>query len=247
MKVYHFALIFVLFFLAVFVRTDIVIGNIKTIINEKKQISESIDTAAYDSINYLVRSGVYGTNAINKDEVISRYFNSLYSSMGITAEFNKQTELELYIPVMLLCDYDGYYIYYYDDYLTSDGKEYSDRTWSEKVPYYYKDEYFIYRFTLSDTIYLYDVNNLLNSDQKMIQIDYHEFQVEELYSNFRTQHSNHFLLNKESFDLVKKGTIIKQLEDAMSFYTSRHNSIARQNGITYTFSFPSGHRLIYTN
>ena len=112
--------------------------------------------------------------------------------------------------------------------------------WSEKMPYFYEDNYFIYRFTLSDMVWIYDKNNLLNHPQKTLEVDYKEIQKNSAYGYFRANYRDCILLNDEAFNLVKKGAIINQLEKTLSYYTSRHNEIAHQNGITYNFSFPSG-------
>lgn len=240
MKVFHYALLFLIFFLAVIIKTDISIGKLKAIENERTELTRKLTAATSDAVGYLATSGVYGANSIKRDELIDRFFTSLYASMGIISDANAQAELEMYIPVILLCDYDGYYLYYYDTFTAEDGSTYSKRTWSEKMPYYYKDDYFIYRFTLSDMIYLYDINNLLVLPEEVIEADCHEFQKDDRYELFKLQHAEHFLFDDEKFKLTKKEAIINQLEKVLSHYTSRHNAIARQNGISYSFSFPSG-------
>jgi hypothetical protein len=144
MKVYHYALLFLIFFLAVIIKTDISMGKLKSIENERTELTDKLNTATSDAVEYLASSGVYGGNSINKDELLTTFLTSLYSSMGIVSDASAQTEIEMYIPVILLCDYDGYYVYYYDKYIAEDGYTYSQRKWSEKMPYYYEDSYFIY-------------------------------------------------------------------------------------------------------
>jgi hypothetical protein len=41
--------------------------------------------------------------------------------MGITEDEATQSVVEAYIPVILLCDVDGYYIYYYDEFQDGSG------------------------------------------------------------------------------------------------------------------------------
>jgi len=240
MKIYHFTLLFLMFLLVIIIRTDIQIGRLKALELEKKELTISLDSATSDAINYLATSGAYGTNKINKDMLVTKFYNSLYSTMGIISDRSKQAEIELYIPVILICDVDGYYLYYYDRYIGSDGQSYSSRVWSEKLPYTYQDENFVYRFMLTDQVNIYDVNNLLGTENKVMQMNYHEIQVEEAYADFRSDHSDSFLLDDAKYELVKKAAIIKQVEESLSNYTNRHNEIARQNGITYNFSFPVG-------
>jgi hypothetical protein len=240
MKIHHCALLFLIFFLAVIIKTDRSIGKLKAIEIEKAELTDKLNSATSDAVEFLVSSNVYGGNTINKETLVSTFFTSLYTSMGIISDPSAQAELEMYIPVILLCDYDGYYVYYYDKFKADDGLTYSQRIWSEKLPYYYKDSRFIYRFTLSDMVCIYDINGLLDLPQKVIVADYHEFQKGSVYENFRSKYRESILLNDEAFELVKRGAIINQLEKSLSYYTSKHNEIAQQNGITYCFSYPTG-------
>ena len=211
----------------------------KAIENEKKELTESLDTATSDTINYLARSGVYGTNTVNRTEVINSFLTSLYTSMGIISDRHAQEQLEMYIPVILLCDTDGYYVYYYDEFKSNDGKTYSIRKWSEKMPYFFADNYFVYRFTLSDVVNVYDIHHLLGAPQDVLELDYHELQIEDEYKSFRGKYSDCIMLNDEKYKIAKKNAITNQLEKVMQYYTSQYNRIAKNNGITYTFSFPS--------
>lgn len=242
MKIYHFALIFVVFLFAAIIKTDISIGKLEQIENEKEEITTSLLSATSDAINYLAETGTYGAGSIKKDEVLSTFFASLYSSMGIISDPAKQAEIEMYIPVILLCDVDGFYVYYYDEYKAADGNTYTERTWTEKLPFSYEDANFIYRFTLTDMVYVYDKNNIFNLENRVINTSYKEFRENPVYAELKKRYSNSFLLNDEAYGLRKKEVIINRLEEVMSYYTSRHNFIASRQGITYTFAFPEGNQ-----
>lgn len=240
MKIFHFALLFVIFFLAVIIKTDLSIGKMKDLHNEKDALSTSLYTATSDAIHYLAASGVHGTNAINKDEVIRIFFHSLYSAMDMVTDTAAQEEMKIYIPVILLCDSDGYYIYYYDEYKDIDGNTYYAQVWSEKKPYSYSDDHLVYVFTLANNISIYDEYGVFGNNKRHIKADYQEIQKEAEYAEFRRNYPNSFLLDHELYETVKKEAMISRLEEEVSYYTSRHNMIARQNGISYTFSFPAG-------
>ena len=240
MKAYHLVLLFLVFFLAAVIKTDMNIGRLRTIEQEKEELTVNLDSAAWDAVNQLSLTGVYGKNHIRKNEVVKDFFSSLYSSMGIMYRPDAMKMVDIYIPVILLCDTDGYYIYYYDKYKTPDGTTDTKRIWTEKMPYYYKDENFVYLFTLTNKITIYDRNNLLSTDKKVFEINYKDLQTSQDYEGFRAGHSDSFLLDNETFELVRKQAIINQLEKVMAYYTNKHNEIARQNGITYQFSFPAG-------
>lgn len=240
MKVYHFALLFLIFFLGSVIKTDVSIGKLKSIENEKENITISLSSATSDAVGYLAKTGNYGTGSINKEEVLDTFFTSLYSSMGIVSDMAAQAELRLYIPVILLCDVDGYYVYYYDEYKAVDGNTYIEPMWTEKIPYIYEDDLFVYRFTLSDMVYIYDKNNLLGIEDSVVESGYKEFQKNPIYADFRANNSSCILLNDENYGLIRKTAIMNKLEEVMAYYTSRHNFIASRQGITYSFSFPSG-------
>jgi hypothetical protein len=241
MKIYHFALLFLIFFAAVVIKTDVKIGKMEDMAAEKVAMIESLYTASSDAIDDLAAAGNYGSNTIEKDEVINTFYSSLYANLGIISDKNAQAEIEMYIPVILLCDSDGYYVYYYNDYKDNDGKTYTKRIWSEKMPYPYRDDCFNYCFSLTDKVSIHDVNELLpDTIQNVFEMDYHEFQTEEIYEEFRDNNRNCILLNDELYELTRKQTILNQLEEVLSYYTNKHNYIARQNGITYNFAFPPG-------
>lgn len=240
MKIYHFALLFLIFFLGAVIKTDISIGKLKAITNEKNDIEASLSSATSDALNYLSKTGSYGAGSINKEEVLNTFFSSLYSSLGIISDASAQAEIEIYIPVILLCDVDGYYVYYYDEYKAADGNSYVERRWTEKMPYSYEDDYFIYRFTLTDKVYLHDKNNIFNQGKSVIDSEYKEFQNNPVYADFRARYGDSILLKDEEYELVRKGSIMNKLEEVMAYYTSKHNIIASRQGITYAFSFPEG-------
>jgi len=108
------------------------------------------------------------------------------------------------------------------------------------MPYSYEDEYFIYRFTLTDMVYVYDKHNLLKEEDKVLYTDYKELAKNPAYEELRIKYKDCILFNEYNFETVKKAAIINKLEEVMAYYTARHNLIASRHGITYTFSFPYG-------
>jgi hypothetical protein len=148
--------------------------------------------------------------------------------------------LNLYVPVITITEEDGFCVFYSDQYTGSDGYTYVTKRWSEKLPYYYEDNDFIYSFTLGDIVTLYDKNNILggNSDQTVYTLDYHDIQTDSSFTSFRTLRSDSMLLYDTVFEEIRKSTIISCLEESMTYYTSQHNLIAGNYGITYNFSLP---------
>ncbi|NLP34814.1 MAG: hypothetical protein GX359_06395 [Clostridiales bacterium] len=237
MKLYHITISFALIAFTLIIISDIRTNNLNTVIDNKKEIDGFIDVAIDDAVTRLIEVGENNKIHINKEKAIESFFASLYSSFGILSDREKQQELALYFPVIAVTVEDGYYLYYYDEYNGADDNTYTVRRWSEKLPYYYEDEYFLYGFTLSDTITLLDKYCKLDSSasQKVYQMNYKD--VGEKYANVINS-SNHFLFDNEKFETLRKTTIASLIENSMAYYISHHNKIASNHGITYNFNLP---------
>ncbi len=240
MRIHNYIIIFVVIAISIFVVLDIKSNSMEAILNNKVQIERNITTAIDDGVNSLVQTFDSDKLTINKDEAVNSFFASLYSSFGIMDDKDNIAKLNQYIPLILVTMEDGYYIFYSDEYRTMDGKIGVSKRWTEKLPYYYEDDDFIYSFTLGDIITLYDKSNCLRggTDQRVYNMDYHDIQKKDAYLTFRNSNPDNILLKDESFELVRKGAIINNIEATMAYYTSHHNHIARQYGITYNFSLP---------
>ena len=237
-KLYHFTISFVLIAITFIIISDIRTNNLNAVVNNKKEIDRYIDTAIDDAAIRLIEVGENNQISINKEKAIDSFMASLYSSFNILSNRDKQKELSLYIPVIAVTVEDGYYIYYYDEYKDDKGYTHAIARWSEKNPYYYEDEDFIYGFTLGDNISILDKNGLLDGSgkQKVYEMNFNE--MKEKYPN-NISLREHFLLNNERFNTVRKTKIAELIESTMAYYTSHHNKIASNYGITYNFSLPS--------
>ena len=240
MKIYHFALIFLLIIITTIVITDIKTNDLKAVAGNKSQIDRYLDVAIDDGVTRLVQVDSNDNVTISLDAAAKSFFLSLYSSFGILSDSDMQEKLNAYIPVMAVTTEDGYYVFYSGGFTRPDGYTYVAKTWTEKMPYYYEDGDFIYGFTLGDTINLYDKNNLLggSGSEKTYRMDYRDIQTEDCYASFRTARPDSFLLDDKAFVLIRKGSIINCIEDTLAYYTSHHNRIAARYGITYNFSLP---------
>lgn len=239
MRLHHFSVAFAIFILAVVVITDIKTNNLKAIIDNREQIDRNLDAAIDDAATSLADVDDSNNIIINKEAAAKSFFMSLDSSFDVLSDKDSQEKLNLYVPVIAVTMENGFYVFYSDEYKGTDGYTYITRRWSEKFPYYYEDSDFIYSFTLGNKVSILDKNDLLGSGiQKFYQMDYQDFQTEDAFAAFRKVRPASILLNNESYELVQKGCIIKSIETLLAYYTSRHNKIAAQYGITYNFSLP---------
>jgi len=240
MKLYHFILVFVILVIMTIIVCDIKTDEFKTVVKNRSQIDQNLKTAIDDGITMLVQVDDNNNLTVNKEAAMESFFMSLDSSFGVLSDVEQREKLNLYIPVAVVTMNDGYYVFYNDEYTGTDGMTYFTKHWSDKFPFYYEDEDFVYGFTLGDDITIYDKNGLLDATrvQTVFQMDYHEMVEKEEYTLFRNERPNSFLLSDEKFELIRKGTIVKCIEETMAYYISQHNHIAEQYGITYNFSLP---------
>ncbi len=239
MKMYHFILIFILIAIPYILISDIKTNDFKAVVKNKKQIDQNLDTAMDDGVTSLVQL-IDKNIIINKDEAVNSFFISLEASFGVLDDKENREKLGLYVPVVIVTMENGYYIFYSDEYKNS-GRTYISKRWSERQAYSYEDNDFIYGFTLGNVITIFDKNGLLEQSQEKVvyQGDYRDLRSKPEYAALRDVRPDSFLLSDEAFLAVRKNTILSCLEDSMAYYTSRHNRIAQQYGITYHFAFPS--------
>jgi hypothetical protein len=241
MRIHNYVIIFVVVAICCFVVIDIKVNSMEAVLDNKNQIEHNIITAIDDGVKNLVQVGDSNKLIINKDAAVNSFFSSLYTSLGVTGDKDQMLKFNQYVPVIIVTMEDGYYIFYSDEYRTSVGTLAVSKRWSEKQPYYYEDKDFIYSFTLGDIVTLYDKSNCLGGGeaQSFYNQDYHDIQIEDEYLSFRNTKPEHILLSDAKFNLVRKGAILDSIEAAMAYYTSHHNHIAKQYGITYNFSLPA--------
>lgn len=219
---------------------DVKTNNYLAAAKEKENINQSFTQAVNNATKNLVEVDGVDNLTVNRKRAVNDFFMSLYANLDITNNPDKQDLIKRYVPVIAVTYEDGYYLYYSDEYKRSDNYTYISKRWSEKIPYYYEDEDFIYGFTLTDQLTIYDKNGLLDitGEQKVFTLNYHELSTADDYSYFRSQRPESFLLNDESYYLIRKGCITNNIEKSMTYYCNKHNQIAQQFGITYNFAMP---------
>ncbi len=238
-RLHNLVILFVVIAISFFIVMDIKANTLQEVVNQKEQIDRNISLAIDDGVNSLIQMDENNRLTINKERAVNSFFSSLYSSFGVKDDRDSLCKLNQYIPVIVITMEDGYYIFYSDEYRTPDGYLNVSKRWTEKMPYCYEDENFIYRFTLGETVTLYDKRNSLGDTlQSLYCMNYHDIQHKEEYTSFRITNPESVLLDDELYEIVRKGAIINSIEETMAYYTSHHNHIAQQYGITYNFSLP---------
>lgn len=221
--------------------TEIKTNDFKATMKEHNKIETYLHKAIDDSVAVLVKIGDDNKININKDDSVHTFYLSLYSSFGIFTDEAAQQKLSMYIPLIVITSNDGFNVYHKTEYTGSDGLTYITGVWSERYPYSYEDNDFIYSFHLDDIVTLYDKNSLLDTTgaHKVFQVSVKDLSTQDQYSHFRNVRPNNPLLSRENFLLIKNAAIQASLEKHMAYYASKHNDIASKYGIHYNFALPS--------
>lgn len=223
MKLSNLAIMFVFIIACILFPRKIMEENIQAIEKQQLQYNQAIDIAVDDAIYDLVEFDSGNEIKLDKEQAVSNFFKTLCLNLGANSK-EKQELLKAYVPVILVTDTDGYYIYYSDLISTSNGKEIC-QNWTEKLPYSYEEKGDVYSFTLKNFVKVYD--------HKKGKI------LEGTYSDMKKLLPNSTIFqNEKQFDTIRRQCIIRTLKNTMSYYVNEHNRIAKHYNIMYEFSFP---------
>lgn len=225
MKISHFALFFVIIAVCILLPLGYRVDQLQAIEEQKNEYNNIIDDAVDDAVSLLVETDRGDEIVLNKELAVSNFFTSLYNGFGIYDDVVKQEYLKMFIPVIMIVDQDGYYIYQRS--LNSTGDTYYEG-WSEKRPFSYKDPVsgLMLSFTLEDNITILDptINDILQGD----------------YHDLASYYTSVELLNNDTlFETTRKQCIIDHLSNDMQISINKHNMIAEREGITYNFVLPA--------
>ncbi|EHB64578.1 MULTISPECIES: hypothetical protein [Paenibacillus] len=173
--------------------------------------------AAYDSKKFM---------RADKDQAMKAFAQTLYMNMGIEdGDSASQAALWWYIPALVVLDYDGYFIYALQSYTNATGEEEMRHQWTPKLPYAWSDgEGNSVQFTLDSFVRVYE-----SSSSRWYAGWRHELAGQSGVS---------LLQNEETFEHIRRITIVNAVQDRLAYYIQRHNESALRNGMTYIFTLP---------
>lgn len=223
MKLTNLAILFFILEISVFAILDIRTNNLTAVTYKDIEYDKALDSAVDDGVIGLMELDSRRNLLLNKDTAVIQFYESLFANFGVIGNKRLENRLKGYIPIILVTDADGFYIYYSDTYL-SNGEKLLRERWSEKIPYFHEDDRLIYHFTLGPYITIYEKRSNL-----IYEGDYHDL---------RASFPGSILEDDELFDITRRSAIINAIENKMNFYINRYNQIAGQFGITYQFWLP---------
>ena len=259
MRITNYVIITFIVILSLITVTDSRQQKLDKIVNSQVEYNQRVDTALDDALDSVVEVADGLDTDINYEEVIDRFFKSLYASFGVSTSESGQKLLQLYIPVIALVTNDGVRFYYND----VESEELVHR-WSPKMPFCYKasnggeDYYVNFRQddTLSVNVPVYEnglFKEYLTFEGTPESIRYYAENDEEyrdkLYYLFNSDYNqspgdnaNDRLLFAEGYEgyyqSVKNETIAKAVAQGFSVYLRKYNSVANSLGVDYHFSLP---------
>lgn len=224
MKLTNLCILFVLLEISLITVTNSRMNNLTAINSKTIEYNKALDSSVDDGTMNLVEVDSNRNIVLNKDKAVEQFFISLYANFGVIDNSILQRKLHEFVPIILITDEEGFYIYYMDKHVELEEVVLGNK-WSEKYPYIYEDELFIYKFTLNDMITMYnkDTKELITGNYKELGIIY----------------TDSFLAEEDIFDSVRRTAIINELEKCMNYYINKYNNIASQFGITYQFWLPT--------
>lgn len=224
MKLIDLVIVFVILVFPFHLLSEIEYNNLEQATYKKMEMNHLLDTAVEDGVCVLVDRGEGGSVQINKERCVTTFYNTLYLNFGITSDPYAKAKIKGYIPVIVIIDYDGFYLLGNETYLDDEGYTQIQTVWQPKRTFAYTKDQYVYGFTLDDTVTVYDVANAI----------FYEGKQKDLKNKVATD-----LLQDDSlFDQVRRRTIIEALQLHINDYINHHNEVARQFGITYQFSLP---------
>lgn len=234
MRITDFAVIFILLFFPFGVIYDLRIQDQREVQRLEMKYTSALHTAVQDAGAVLSqnerqeREAGYGSDKffrVDKEEALNTFLRTLFLNIGIEGDMVAQRALLDYIPAIVILDYDGYYTFSLETYRDEKGEAASAPQWSEKKPYAYVDSAGnSVGFTLDQYVYAYDKRN-------------HRW-VEGFQKELQHQTVISLLNNPESFEQVRRSTIVHGVQKDLAYLINRHNQKAARNGVAYTFTLP---------
>lgn len=234
MKITDLAVIFILLFLPFCVISDLRVQNQREVQQLKMKYTSALHAAVQGAGAVLSqnerqeREAGYGSDKffrVDKEEALNTFLHTLFLNIGIDGDTAAQRALLDYIPAIVILDYNGYYAFASETYTDEDGQAAIGSKWSEKKPFAYADSAGnSVGFTLDNYVHAYDAQN--------------QRWVEGFQKELQGQTSISLLNNPETFEQVRRSTIVHSVQEDLARLINLHNQKAARNGVAYTFTLP---------
>ena len=225
MKLTDFVLIFIMiispFVLVLRIQSD----NLQNSAFRNIVVNRYLDAAVEDASNAMIIRGDGGKVTISREKAIEAFHTSLFTNFNVLNNEAERNRFAVFVPVIALIDYDGYYVCSMEEYLNISGEKEQKMVWKPKKTYTYERDGYVYIFTLDQKVTVY--NSVSN-----------EFTVG-MRKELEPVIGEDIIQDTEIFEQVRKRTIVEALKIDITEAINLHNAYAVHFGITYCFSPPS--------
>lgn len=224
---------------------------------EKARISQAIDDASIAAANKL--KSINSNETFDKNEVVSVFFDSLAASLGLIDDISLRRNLELYVPMIIISENDGFSVFY-KDIVEINGEKNQVGIWSEKIFYSCYDNdvlkgkratNFVYKFLDNHTLVCCDTEGILGEKGHTFYVDIDNIREDEgnIYIDdfmiSKEMNYDALIFHPDMYDEKRKSIINNLLNIYTSYYLNRFNSIAENIGVKYKAHIPDSDSGIY--
>lgn len=230
MKYSHFELLFLIFFIPSMLLLLYFDTTMRSNEQAHIQYDNAIDHAVEDGIAHMVEYDATDNMILNKDAAVDRFYESAYAALGISDSPSAKVWLDIYTPVILMTDTDGFYIRHCYESTDTNGDTQMLSGWSEKYTYAKQGGQYVLSFTISDVVQILDTTS-----NSVMEGDYHDLlrMIPALSVAFP------FLSSDTAFVTEKQLCMSDAISERMEYFINEHNRIANDYGIKYHFFLPS--------
>lgn len=235
MKLTHYIIIFIIIISPLVFLAESRYSYTKETMELNSKYEASMTAAAQDAIHVLrtnvrpqLQNGYesYKINPTNPQPAYDTFIKTLALNYDLTDSLSIKN-LELYVPVFAVVDYDGLLLNIYKEYTNERGEVIFERKWLPKVAFAYEDpEGNILNFTIDENLEVFDAD------------------LKEWYEGTRTdllqdeEITIDLLHDAELFDSVRRTTIVNILQEHIAYYLNEHNVYQKRLPMTYKFVMP---------
>ncbi|MNZ32949.1 hypothetical protein D3C78_502870 [compost metagenome] len=171
----------------------------------------------------------------NKELGLESMLNTLAINFGIQDDPVAKMAMMRYIPVILVIDYDGYYLYVMNETTAQDGSIVYEHCWLPKKPFLYEDSH---GNSLSFTLdhYITVIDSFSGAEKRGTAEEIASGPASTLVAAMP------FLQDKNAFEEVRRSTIVRCVGDDLEAAVRRHNLYTtnqdNNQGNSYVFTLP---------
>lgn len=225
MKITDLAILFTIIIMPFALILRIQSDNLQSTAYRNMVLNRYLDTAVEDASEAMIIRGSDSNITISREKAMQAFCSTLFANFRTSDNESSKRYLMVYIPVIVLIDYDGYWVCSVEKYTNNDGEQEERMIWKPKKPYTYESEGYMYLFTLDRQVQVMDMTTNLF--------------IEGSQQDLKGTVPGRIIQEDELFDEVRKRTIIESIKQDVNEAINSHNAYANRYGITYRFSPPS--------